>query len=230
MTDLDKSINNALALANFPSKSWQSGILAAQTALNVITSGPEWYKAANRSDMAAAMVEFAEFLESYGYTWWKPSKPDRQNCMIELADMLFFVASDTARTANPNHGLENNALDRLVIRIIGSALKLSDMEVLISDAGFALDDILHVYRGKFALNLLRRKYGQQSGKYVKRWPPAVMSNFALQPIPGAPQETWGEDNKVLMTVLNHWPDWTPVEVFRILEEYYLILTHSAEAK
>ena len=63
-----------------------------ETKLGSKEKGKEWYKYIDHSDVINALDdEFAELRNSYPWKWWKSARPNFQNALMEIVDLLHFA-------------------------------------------------------------------------------------------------------------------------------------------
>ena len=71
-------------------------MLETQSALNAKSYNTEWIDKAITGEFdypLAASMEIAEFINSYGYSWWSSSPRDIPNCKTEIVDAVHFMLS-----------------------------------------------------------------------------------------------------------------------------------------
>ena len=182
------------------------------------------------------MTETTELVESLGFAWWKHSntnikdvsykellsnsKYDRDNVLIELADLLVFQISYELSKGKKNIGgltvmdealhYDNIADQKLDIFVAAKEnieyMSMDSLSTLISMCGFSADDVLDAVVIKSALNNLRTSYGYKEGKYKKQW---CYNGLEY------------EDNKVVNMLLKDVKVPDAYSVYKIIEDYYI---------
>ena len=139
----------------------------------------EWYR--------AIWIECAELMDHYGgWKWWKHSRPDVEQVMLEIVDIWHFgLSMHIDNDRNYAHAAEEIA-ERWHSPISTSGF-LDDVETLAAAAladkqflvdaipsllqhiGREFDDLYRAYIGKNVLNFFRQDHGYKEGSYVKQW-------------------------------------------------------------
>jgi dimeric dUTPase (all-alpha-NTP-PPase superfamily) len=144
-----------------------------------IDRGREWYR--------AIWIECAELMDHYGgWKWWKSSRRDEEQVMLEIVDIWHFGLSirirpdrDHLRSATTiadewlQPGVSHGFLAD-VERLASNALRerdilISAVPILLDQIGRNFDDLYRAYVGKNVLNFFRQDHGYKEGTYVKTW-------------------------------------------------------------
>lgn len=160
------------------------------------TVNQDWKEAGNDWEMAT-IVEMGEFMEHFGYKWWKKTEPDFNQAFIELVDVFHFTLSrsiiqgDTVEELAEEIGYAVSTIsnaasttNQLVKGIVNAVSETADWELekgvdtqrvirclvhLVYRCGKTIEDFFAAYIGKNTLNIFRQKNGYKSGTYIKMW-------------------------------------------------------------
>lgn len=148
---------------------------------------PNWMSE-RRPYLLAALIEIGELARSIGSMWWVKNEIDKNNILLECADILAFVLSHEIRATSSvedvaekmvNSTLDNRILEResgpsLSTLIVELAENISDFCSVISKlqrilyiVGYSMDDLLTTHKHKSMLNMHRFKNGYADGTYTK---------------------------------------------------------------
>jgi len=202
-----------------------SNMLENQVKLNNKSYDTQWLvkgKSLEFDYNLAASQEIAEFINSYGYSWWSSSPKDLSNCRTEIVDAVHFMLSQ----AVIEFGSIEEALTTLVYAYVGVsntptlsesplhyAKQLSAELLTSSDAintvtsswfslfrlcetiGFSIEHLYARYMAKSALNAFRQEKGYRNGTFKQGQRP--VSEITGKPLYLKMWEPLREDNYVL---------------------------------
>lgn len=162
-----------------------SAMLALQDEMNSRVD-PDWMTR-DRAWYRALWIECAELMDHYGgWKWWKASRQDLEQVMLEIVDIWHFGLSlritpdrDHVRAAEriadewldplPSAGfladVEALALHALAARDCLVAI----VPTLLAGIGQDFDALYRQYIGKNVLNFFRQDHGYREGHYRKSW-------------------------------------------------------------
>jgi len=203
-----------------------------QSELNDRTNGTDWRSGVTKEDRIISWhrciyMEACEAIDSFNWKHWKDinSEPDWGNIRVELVDIWHFVMSEAIRVGDTDYSdkyveIETHTdlnADNLVITL-EKILSLSSSanvdkeknpirEIIdlyfqaISIIGMDVKDLYKRYLVKNQLNIFRQDHGYKDGSYVKYWD-AV------------------EDNVIAYNIMEEFPDLSPDQLYKKLEEEY----------
>ena len=168
---------------------------------------PDWRTARTYQDFVlAAVLEFAELIESAPWKWWKKAAAtDWWNLKIEAIDMLHFMASAallrgiSEEDASYELGYQNGAgsmpifddeqafINRdyavdLLARVVTSSHDVKVIDEAMKCVGLEADEISAIYIAKYTLNEIRWAGGYDEGTYKKMKANGVEDNVFLKAI------------------------------------------------
>ena len=144
-----------------------------------LTRGREWYR--------AIWIECAELMEHYGgWKWWKHSRPDFAQVVLEIVDIWHFglslridesgdyhriaegIIDDWQRAPAPRPFLEE--VERLAFAALGERrFAVGAVRNLLAACERDFDDLYRTYVAKNVLNTFRQDHGYKQGHYMKIW-------------------------------------------------------------
>ena len=168
-------------------------MLAHQDRLNMNMAGVAWRYRKNVRPQTAAWVECAELINWLGWEWWKDTKTDRNQALIEMVDIFHFLLGillkkpDTVDSIMTDY-FEWDSLGFCIIRTDKKANTIKKIEDLVvalirgfgDEALILFLEILcllkvdwrfmkEAYYGKGILNQFRIDNGYKDGSYIKIW-------------------------------------------------------------
>jgi len=203
-----------------------------QQELNDRTNGQDWINGVTRDNRIISWhrciyMEACEAIDSFNWKHWKDinAEPDWDNVVVELVDIWHFVMSESIRVGDEDYASKYLQIDstgdlnadKLVLVLekilaLCSAANVNKEHNPIREVtdlyfealaiiGMDVDDLYKRYLVKNQLNIFRQDHGYKDGTYVKFWD-AV------------------EDNVIAFNLMEDFPDLTPDQLYKKLEEEY----------
>ena len=168
-------------------------MLRHQDKLNVEMAGKGWKTDKLVKPYRAAWVECAELMGWCDWEWWKKTKPNKDQQLIEMVDIFHFILGEILKDFGleefllstyfgnyPNKivlkELKSDGLDlRLVENLVVSLIRgfydesISIFFQMLSQMEVPFEQFKHAYFGKAILNQFRIDHGYKEGDYVKIW-------------------------------------------------------------
>lgn len=170
-------------------------MLRHQDNLNNRMAGKDWRCNKEVKPYRAAWVECAELMGWCDWEWWKKTKPNKDQQLIEMVDIFHFILGEILK----DFGLEDFLLDKyfqdypdtIVIKeskYEGEHINLDLVESLVvalikhfydesiwlffrilAQMEVPFDQFKYAYFGKAILNKFRIEHGYKEGTYIKVW-------------------------------------------------------------
>jgi dimeric dUTPase (all-alpha-NTP-PPase superfamily) len=203
-----------------------------QQELNDRTNGQDWMSGVTKDSRIISWhrciyMEACEAIDSFNWKHWKDinAQPDWNNVMVELVDIWHFIMSESIRVGDSDYASKYHQIDSIgdlnadkLVSVLEKILALCsaaninkednpirEVTDLYFDAlviiGMDVDDLYKRYLVKNQLNIFRQDHGYKDGTYVKFWD-AV------------------EDNVIAFNIMEDFPDLTPDQLYKKLEEEY----------
>ena len=167
-------------------------------------SNPDWRKTRKKEDfILAALLEFAELIESNPWKWWKKKVTiDHWNIKIEAIDILHFIASILLLNEfDKKEKMLIGAKDRYKKTLLSKEEKfdinyalelfqdifqnknlITVLNKLMSSINLSAEEISAIYVAKYYLNEIRWSNGYSDGTYKKKRHKGLEDNVFLKDI------------------------------------------------
>lgn len=180
-----------------------------------LVRGREWYR--------AIWIECAELMDHCGWKWWKASRSDREQAMLEIVDIWHFGLSIRIR-ADRDH---RQAADRIVDEwlqplasqgflrdvealaqhaLVTQDLRVSAVPTLLTELGRDYDALYRSYIGKNVLNFFRQDHGYRDGTYHKQWQGREDNEHLVEVLAALDSEAVGFRDEVYRALATRYAD------------------------